>query len=51
MLKAIRAGQFFNSESQENKTQTINFGINIKVLVALNDLQECKKPKSRLKSV
>lgn len=50
MLKAIRACQFFNSERQEDKTQTINFGVNIMVLVALNDLAECKEPKPGLKT-
>lgn len=51
MLKMIRAGLFLNSESQEGKTQAVNFGVNIKVLVALDVLPECKKPKPRLKTV
>lgn len=50
-MKTIRAGLFLNSESQEYKTQAVNFGINIEVLVALDGLPECKKPKPRLKTV
>lgn len=33
MLKAIGACQFFNNESQEDKTQAINFRVDIMVVV------------------
>lgn len=50
MLKAIKAGQFFNRGVRRMR-QTIKFGVNIKVLVSLNDLPKCKKPRPRLKIV
>lgn len=45
MLKAIKAGQFFNKGVRRMRHRL--FGVNIKVLVALNDLPECKKPKPK----
>lgn len=45
MLKAIKAGQFFNRGVRRMRHRL--FGVNIKVLVALNDLPECKKPKPK----